>query len=143
MMCPLLLGLQKLYIPVRFLPTLLPTLNLGETLRTRESLGLVTVTTCVIAIEAADLMDFQLLIACPKGFEQWYQRKNNCELVANLCLAADGVDLVVTDVWASMGDESEKKDRERAFTKFEVNQEVMDKANSDALFMHVFQLIEV
>ena len=34
-----------------------------------------------------------------------------------------------------MRDESEKKDR-RAFTKFEVNQEVMDKANSDALFMH-------
>ena len=61
--------------------------------------------------------------------------KNNCELVANPCLAADGADLVVTDVWASMGDESEKKDRKRAFTKFEVNQ-VMDKANSDALFMH-------
>ena len=92
---------------------------------------------CNSYIEAADLMDFQLLIACPKGFEpSGISEKNNCELVANPCLAADGADLVVTDVWASMGDESEKKDRERAFTKFEVNQEVMDKANSDALFMH-------
>ena len=92
---------------------------------------------CNSYIEAADLMDFQLLIACPKGFEpSGISEKNNCELVANPCLAADGADLVVTEVWASMGDESEKKDRERAFTKFEVNQEVMDKANSDALFMH-------
>jgi len=92
---------------------------------------------CNSYIEAADLMDFQLIIACPKGFEpSGISEKNNCELVANPCLAADGADLVVTDVWASMGDESEKKDRERAFTKFEVNQEVMDKANSDALFMH-------
>ena len=92
---------------------------------------------CNSYIEAADLMDFQLLIACPKGFEpSGISEKNNCELVANPCLAADGADLVVTDVWASMGDESEKKDREKAFTKFEVNQEVMDKANSDALFMH-------
>ena len=65
---------------------------------------------CNSYIEAADLMDFQLLIACPKGFEpSGISEKNNCELVANPCLAADGADLVVTDVWASMGDESEKK----------------------------------
>ena len=96
-----------------------------------------TVTTCITYIEAADLMDFQLLIACPKGFEpSGISGKNNCELVANPSLAADGADLVVTDVWASMGDESEKKDRQRAFMKFEVNQDVMDKANADALFMH-------
>ena len=92
---------------------------------------------CNSYIEAADLMDFQLLIACPKGFEpSGISGKNNCDLVANPSLAADGADLVVTDVWASMGDESEKKDRQRAFMKFEVNQDVMDKANSDALFMH-------
>ena len=92
---------------------------------------------CNSYIEAADLMDFQLLIACPKGFEpSGISEKNNCDLVANPSLAADGADLVVTDVWASMGDESEKKDRQRAFMKFEVNQDVMDKANSDALFMH-------
>ena len=65
---------------------------------------------CNSYIEAADLMDFQLLIACPKGFEpSGIDEKNNCKLVENPCLAADGADLVVTDVWASMGDESEKE----------------------------------
>ncbi len=92
---------------------------------------------CNSYIEAADIMDFQLIIACPKGFEpSGISEKNNCKLVKSPCLAADGADLVVTDVWASMGDESEKKDREKAFMQFEVKQEVMDRANADALFMH-------
>ena len=47
---PVINGLTKALHPVKFLPTLLPTLNLEETLRTRELLGLVMVTTCVIVI---------------------------------------------------------------------------------------------
>ncbi|HEV8078542.1 MAG TPA: ornithine carbamoyltransferase, partial [Marinobacter sp.] len=45
-------------------------------------------------------------------------------------------DLVVTDTWASMGQEEEKAARERAFAGYQVNSELMSHAHKDALFMH-------
>jgi ornithine carbamoyltransferase len=50
--------------------------------------------------------------------------------------ACAGADLIVTDVWASMGQEEEQKAREVAFADFEVTPELMSLANEDALFMH-------
>ena len=50
--------------------------------------------------------------------------------------AAAGSDLIVTDVWASMGQEEEQKIREAAFASYQVNADVMAQANKDALFMH-------
>ena len=43
---------------------------------------------------------------------------------------------MVTDVWASMGQEEEQAAREKAFANYQVNRAVMDQAASDALFMH-------
>ena len=50
--------------------------------------------------------------------------------------AVAGVDAVYTDVWASMGEESEAADRRRAFTPYQVNDALMSAAARDALFMH-------
>ncbi|MCK5354947.1 MAG: ornithine carbamoyltransferase, partial [Methyloprofundus sp.] len=50
--------------------------------------------------------------------------------------AAKGSDLVATDVWASMGQEEEQKQREIAFKDFQVTQAIMNNAQTDALFMH-------
>ena len=50
--------------------------------------------------------------------------------------ACEVADLVVTDVWTSMGKESEHKQRKSAFKGYQVNQKMMSVANSDALFMH-------
>jgi ornithine carbamoyltransferase len=50
--------------------------------------------------------------------------------------AADGADLVVTDVWASMGQEEEQAKRVEAFADYQVNAELMRAAATDALFMH-------
>ncbi len=50
--------------------------------------------------------------------------------------AAKDADLVVTDVWASMGQEQEQKERERAFAAFQVDEALMENAAEDALFMH-------
>ena len=50
--------------------------------------------------------------------------------------AAKQADLCVTDVWASMGQEEEQKQREIAFKDYQVNAEVMNAAHEDALFMH-------
>jgi ornithine carbamoyltransferase len=50
--------------------------------------------------------------------------------------AAEGADLVVTDVWTSMGQEEEQKRREEAFSDYMVNTEIMKQAHPDAIFMH-------
>ena len=50
--------------------------------------------------------------------------------------AAQDVDLVVTDVWASMGQEDEQEQRQQSFADYQVNSAVMQVAQADALFMH-------
>jgi ornithine carbamoyltransferase len=95
---------------------------------------------CHSYINAARLFDFELRIACPEGFlpdpEVLAKAADRCTVVHDPMAAAEGVDLVVTDVWASMGQEQEQKKRERAFASFQVNQSLMEKAADDALFMH-------
>jgi ornithine carbamoyltransferase len=95
---------------------------------------------CHSYINAARQFDFELRIACPPGFEP------NASLVADNAsrvriehdplLAASGADLVVTDVWASMGQEEEQLKRAKAFASYQVNTELMSRAASDALYMH-------
>ena len=50
--------------------------------------------------------------------------------------ACENADLVVTDVWTSMGKESEQKQRKSVFKDYQVDQRMMSVANSDAVFMH-------
>lgn len=95
---------------------------------------------CQSYINAARLLDFQLNIATPNGFEPDPKlvetNASHVQVLQNPVTAAQGADLVVTDVWASMGQEQEQKQRARAFAHYQVNAEVMAAANSDALFMH-------
>jgi ornithine carbamoyltransferase len=95
---------------------------------------------CQSYMNAADMLDFQLIIACPEGFEpcsNLLQKFNDrVSIVRDPTTAITGADLVVTDTWASMGQEEEKQQRERAFAGFQVNEGVMSLAADDALFMH-------
>lgn len=95
---------------------------------------------CHSWMNAARLLDFKLNIACPEGYEPDTQLLKDCgkhaEVIPDTKLASKGVDLVVTDVWASMGQEIEQKQRELAFADYQVNSAVMQEANKDALFMH-------
>lgn len=91
---------------------------------------------CNSYLEAAEIMDFKLSIACPEGFEPKTFDSNNCKIYGNPKEAIKRADLIVTDVWASMGDESEKVQREKVFMKYQVNGELMCLANEEALFMH-------
>lgn len=50
--------------------------------------------------------------------------------------AADGADLITTDVWASMGQEEEQAEREKAFAGFQVDERIMSYGDAEALFMH-------
>lgn len=95
---------------------------------------------CNSYINAAALCDFELRIVCPEGFgpmqELVDKNRDRIVLCQNLKDAATGASLVVTDTWASMGQENEKNARERAFAGFQVNAEIMSYAQRDALFMH-------
>ncbi|MEW5008319.1 MAG: ornithine carbamoyltransferase [Cycloclasticus sp.] len=95
---------------------------------------------CQSYMNAAKLLDFQLSIACPTGYEPEQplldSTASHVRLFNDPKLAAQGADLIVTDVWASMGQEQEQQDREKAFEGFCVDASIMALANSDALFMH-------
>jgi ornithine carbamoyltransferase len=95
---------------------------------------------CHTYMQAAKLFDFKLNIASPKGYEpnstfiKTYQK--HISLFENANKACENADLIVTDVWASMGQESEQEKRKLAFKDFQVDADLMKKANSDAVFMH-------
>ncbi len=95
---------------------------------------------CHSYMNASRIFGFHLNIACPKGYapdaDICELNQDSITLTENAIEAASGADLVVTDVWASMGDEAETLERQRAFKPFQVNQQLMQQANKDALFMH-------
>jgi ornithine carbamoyltransferase len=95
---------------------------------------------CNSYINAARQFEFELRIACPKGYEPnpevMEAAGNRVAIVREPTEAARGADLVVTDVWASMGQEQEQARRVRAFGRYQVNEVVMAQARKDALFMH-------
>jgi len=95
---------------------------------------------CHSYINAARQWDFQLKIACPAGFdpdpELIAKNKDRVEVVRNPIDAARGADWIATDVWASMGQESEQQERLAKFSAFQVNHELIDHADQDVVFMH-------
>jgi len=95
---------------------------------------------CNSYINAARQFDFQLNIACPQGYlpmQALLQGNANAVVVTHTPLdAIADADLVVTDVWASMGQEAEQRKRAAIFADFQITPELMKSANPDALFMH-------
>lgn len=95
---------------------------------------------CQSYINAAKLFDFELKIACPQGYEPDADllrlHQSHVSIVPSAVEACEQADLIVTDVWASMGQEAEQKHREQAFAAYQVNEALLAKANTDVLFMH-------
>lgn len=95
---------------------------------------------CHSYINAARQMDFKLNISCPKGFEPKQdlveQNKDRVTFFADPKAAVTNTHLVVTDVWASMGQEEEQDQRLQQFANFQVTPDLMDLADKDAIFMH-------
>ncbi len=90
---------------------------------------------CNSYINASTLMNFDLVVASPTGYESNITGAR----VTKTTRVKDAVkeaDLVVTDVWASMGQESQVKEREAAFRPYQVDDELMSYANKEAMFMH-------
>ncbi|MET0067715.1 MAG: ornithine carbamoyltransferase [Candidatus Thiodiazotropha sp.] len=95
---------------------------------------------CHSYINAARQFNFQLHIACPEGYDPDAEilaaAGERAKIIRDPLEAASGADLVVTDVWASMGQEDEQALREKAFSRYKVNDELMACAATDALFFH-------
>lgn len=95
---------------------------------------------CHSYMHAAKLLDFRLNIACPEAYKPQHKfldaTSDYIELMHDPVTACRQSDLIVTDVWASMGQEEEQTKREAAFAPYQVNKSLMAVANTDALFMH-------
>jgi ornithine carbamoyltransferase len=95
---------------------------------------------CHSYINAARVFDFELRIACPHDYDPKADilepASDRVTVYRDPQAACEGADLIVTDVWASMGQEEEQAKREADFSGFMVDEAMMAKANSDALFMH-------
>lgn len=88
-----------------------------------------------------------VVIACPKGFEPDAQVLHQAQedakatgaklwVVEDPIEAVTGADVVYTDVWASMGQEAEAKEKEQKFRQYQINQELMSHAHKDAIVLH-------
>lgn len=96
---------------------------------------------CNTWLQAAELLDFNVHVSTPKGYEVELERAglysdDHFEQFDDPMDAAKGADIVTTDVWTSMGFESEKKERIKDFADWQVDTDMMKLANKDALFMH-------
>ena len=92
-------------------------------------------------INAAHVFGFALRVACPEGYEpadHLVARVKNAKvtITRDPAEAARGAHVINTDVWASMGQEEEQKQRERAFRGFTVNNALMKQADKSAIFLH-------
>jgi len=93
-------------------------------------------------INAAYRLGFELAIASPEGYEPADHLIERAKGHAKITLTRDpkeaieGAHVVNTDVWASMGQEDEQKKRERDFAGYTVNATLMERAASDAIFLH-------
>lgn len=84
----------------------------------------------------------EIAIACPDNYKpdaqtiKWAQENGKITVTSDLFAAAKDADVLYTDVWASMGQESEKAEREKVFKNFQINASLMSVANKDAMVLH-------
>ncbi len=93
-------------------------------------------------LNAAYRLGFSVRLACPEGYDPDLSILKRAEEMADILLTRDpfeavqGADVVTTDVWASMGQEEETRERMGAFAGFSVDDALMRQAIPDAIFLH-------
>ena len=95
---------------------------------------------CNSYIEAASIFDFEISIFCPKGCEPHQPLLNKAKdfitLASSKNEALEKAQVVTTDVWTSMSDESSSKERKKTFKNFFVEEKDMELADDKAIFLH-------
>jgi ornithine carbamoyltransferase len=98
-------------------------------------------------VEGCVKAGMDIALACPEGYDPdpgvlaWAKEREKAggpavQLVRDPKAAASGADVLYTDVWASMGQESEKASREKHFRGFQINAELLSKAKRGAIVLH-------
>jgi ornithine carbamoyltransferase len=95
-------------------------------------------------IEASAKMEINLTIACPKGYEPdpdvlkkaKASAKSEITIVRNPKDAAQGADVLYTDVWVSMGQEKKEKEKKKKFRGYQLNRKILSYAKEDAIVLH-------
>ena len=92
------------------------------------------------------LLGVQIRIACPKNYEpspivinkalEVCKDKNFLTVTNDPFLAVKGANVLYTDVWSSMGEENQKKDKDRDFNGFTINKDIQSNAKKDAIILH-------
>ncbi len=94
---------------------------------------------CTTYIQAAKLCDFKLNVATPPKYRpniNLVKKYQNYICLTNPEDACKDADLIVTDVWSSMGQEQNKNKKEQDFKMYKITSKLMNLAKTDALFMH-------
>ena len=97
-------------------------------------------------------LGMDMAVACPDEYKpnaeivakaKRYAAKNNSTITitSDVKAAVSGADVIYTDVWVSMGDEEEAEKRRADFKEYQVNQELIDLADDDVIFMHCLPAI--
>lgn len=95
-------------------------------------------------LEAASRMEIDLKIACPKGYEPdpavlkeaRASAKSEILILRNPGEAAKEADALYTDVWVSMGQEREAREKKKKFRKYQLNSKILSYAKKDAIVLH-------
>jgi ornithine carbamoyltransferase len=92
---------------------------------------------CHSLIKASNALGCEVIVSCPKGYEPVLSKKEAKFTVINdPHKAAEGADVLYTDVWTSMGQESQQFARRRVFEKYRVTSHIMESAKPECIFMH-------
>lgn len=87
-------------------------------------------------------MGMRVAIACPKGYEpdaavvEWANANGDLLVTEDILEACKGADVLYTDVWASMGQESEAKERQQIFRSYQINDEAVKASNKGVMVLH-------
>ena len=92
------------------------------------------------------LLGVEVRIACPRGYEpnpifierarKIYKKDNLLKISNDPNSAVIGANVLYTDVWSSMGEESKKEEKDKDFNGFTINNDLVNKANKDAIILH-------
>lgn len=99
---------------------------------------------CNSLIEAASLMDFNLTVACPEGFEPdpgildnaRESARSEIVVLGNPKEAAGMADVVYTDVWVSMGEERQSADKKKKLADYQINSSLLSCSRKDVIVLH-------
>lgn len=99
---------------------------------------------CNSLLLGAAIVGMDMSVGCPKGYEPNKEilekakkiAESKIEILENPFDAVENADVVYTDVWVSMGDESEKEKREKTFLSYQINQKLVGNAKKNCIVMH-------